>query len=141
MPETINPKGQCLCGKVTISLHDTKPEIGVCHCTMCRNWSGGPFLSLDAGQNISLDGVDSVSSYASSEWAERAFCKHCGTHLYYRLKHNNAHHVLVGLFRENNQLTMDHQIFIDQKPDYYSFSQNTKVSTSAEVMAMFAGEN
>jgi hypothetical protein len=108
---------------------------------MCRNWSGGPFLSLDAGQDVSIKGADSVRSYASSKWAERTFCKHCGTHLYYRLKYNNAHHVLAGLFKADGELTMDHQIFIDQKPDYYDFSQNTKVSTSAEVMAMYAGDD
>jgi hypothetical protein len=138
MKETINPAGQCLCGAVKISLADIKPEIGVCHCTMCRNWAGGPFLSLDAGDKIKIEGVEAVGVYNSSDWAERAFCKHCGTHLFYRLKQNNAHHVLAGLFDVDNRAALDHEIFIDQKPDYYNFAEDTTKLTAAEVMKKFS---
>jgi hypothetical protein len=38
-------------------------------------------------------------------------------------------------------MTMSHQIFIDSKPEYYSFEQKTVCMTGEEVMAQFAGDN
>jgi len=132
--------GQCLCGAVQISLRDIKPEVGACHCRMCRRWGGTSFMSLDAGDRIELNGEDNVTVFNSSDWAERAFCKQCGTNLFYRLKGNNSHHVLTGLFDVDEPLNLDHEIFIDEKPSYYSFAEDSKKMTGAEVMAMFAGD-
>ena len=140
MTDTVSLKGQCLCGSVKIDLKEVKPEIGICHCLMCRQWAGGPFMSLDAGSTVELTGEESVGVYNSSEWAERAFCKSCGTHLYYRLKANNAHHVLVGLFATDEELKLHHQIFVDQKPSYYNFSEQTSMLTAAQVMEMFQAD-
>ena len=49
----------------------------------------------------------------------------------------------AGLFEDEENLVMDHQIFIDEKPEYYKFANETKEMTGAEVMEMFAnaGEN
>lgn len=137
---SMNMNGRCLCGAVQVKLMEVKPEVGVCHCGMCRKWVGGPFMSVDAGRNIEIAGRDSIATFSSSDWAERAFCQHCGTHLYYRLKGNNRHFVLVGLFDVNAWFRLDHQIFIDEKPDYYSFSEETNNMTGEEVMKMFLAE-
>lgn len=137
----LNLQGDCLCGAVKISLPEVSSSLGVCHCSMCRQWGGGPFMSLEAGENIAITGAESVARYASSDWAERAFCKHCGTHLFYRFKGNNGHHVLAGLFGADTPLKLDHQIFIDEKPAYYNFSEQSRNMTGAEVMAMFSGED
>ncbi|MDY6983113.1 MAG: GFA family protein, partial [Pseudomonadota bacterium] len=75
-------KGSCLCGAVTITAPDLS-EIAACHCGMCRRWGGGPFMTLHAGQDVKVEG--DVKTYRSSDWAERAFCGTCGTHLYYHL--------------------------------------------------------
>nr|WHW29604.1 putative GFA family protein [uncultured bacterium] len=96
-------------------------------------------MAIDAGANIEISGGDSVSVFNSSDWAERAFCRQCGTHLYYRLKDDNGHHVLAGLFDKDQPLNFGQQIFIDEKPDWYSFAENTKNLTGAQVMAMFTG--
>ena len=139
-PAKLNLQGSCLCGEVQISLPEVSSSLGVCHCSMCRQWGGGPFMSLEAGENINISGADSVTRFTSSDWAERAFCKHCGTHLFYRFKGNNGHHVLAGLFGTDAPLQLDHQIFIDEKPDYYNFSEESQKLTGEEVMAMFQGE-
>jgi hypothetical protein len=39
---------------------------------------------------------------------------------------------------ENEGLVFDRQIFIDEKPEYYSFANETKNMTGAEVFAQFA---
>lgn len=45
--------------------------------------------------------------------------------------------VPVGLFDIDDNLFLEHQIFTEKKPEYYSFSQKTKNMTGAEVFAEF----
>lgn len=130
-------QGQCLCGAVKVNAASVDTGVGACHCSMCRQWGGGPFLAVDAGSEVELSGNEHIGVFNSSEWAERGFCKECGTHLFYRLKQNQQHIMPIGLFGETEQLVLDHQVFIDEKPEYYCFSQNTKDITGAEVFAMF----
>ena len=65
--------------------------MGTCRCSMCRKWGGGPFFALDGQQAVTISGEEHVRRYGSSEWAERAFCSECGTHLFYRLKQTDQH--------------------------------------------------
>ena len=39
---------------------------------------------------------------------------------------------------QNHEFVFDHQVFIDEKPDYYSFANETKDMTGQELFAMFA---
>ena len=39
-------------------------------------------LAVHCGPQVEFKGADNIAVYASSDWAERAFCKQCGTHLY-----------------------------------------------------------
>ncbi len=137
---TIEAKGSCLCGSVKIEAKTLASSMGACHCSMCRNWSGGPFFAVDGQQAVIIVGEDKVSRYDSSEWAERAFCSACGTHLFYRLKQTDQHMLSAGLFDLDGELEFDHQIFIDEKPSYYCFADKTKNMTGAEVFAAFSGE-
>ena len=132
-----SPKGQCLCGQIKVQLIKIKPEVGVCHCKMCRQWSGAPYMSIEAGQNFEISETDSLVVYDSSEWAQRGFCTQCGTHIFYRLKASNDHYFPVGLFEDSTQLMLDHELFIDRKPSFYNFSEDTKKLSSEDVMAMF----
>ena len=111
---------------------------GACHCGMCRKWGGGPFLAVDCGQEVNISGEENVTTYASSEWAERAFCKHCGSNLYYRVVETGEHYVCAGLLDETDGLVLEGQIFIDEKPAFYDFANETKNMTGAEVFAAFA---
>lgn len=128
----------CLCKGVKIEAIATSLDIGVCHCDMCRQWAGSPFFAIE-GHTVKLTG-DTVNVYDSSDWAERGFCSHCGTHLFYRLKTTNTHYLPVGLFPQQPAMQLSHQIFIESKPNYYSFEQTTICMTGAEVMAQFEGD-
>ena len=78
--------------------------------------------------------------YNSSDWAERGFCKNCGSHLFYRLKDANEHQVPAGLFDNQKSFHFDLQVFTDRKPGFYSFANETKEMTEAEVIEKFAPE-
>ena len=134
--------GKCLCGSVELNIEFPSPEteIAACHCSMCRNWLGGPMLAVDSGVLKGISGESSVTRYQSSEWAERGFCNKCGTSLFYYLKPADQYHFPVGLLGSDLQFKLSHQIFIDEKPHYYSFSNETENMTGAEVFAHFESE-
>jgi hypothetical protein len=129
-------KGHCLCGAVSFTSPEAK-DIGVCHCGFCRRWSGGPMLAVHCGRDVQFHGSDHIGVYASSEWAERAFCKRCGTHLYYKLLPTGEYFVPAGAF-DTNDFQMASQIYIDRKPGYYAFANQTPVLTEQQVIEKYA---
>jgi len=130
--------GSCLCGSVHITANNPSNKVGACHCGMCRKWGGGPFMEIDCGTEVSFDGEENITVYDSSEWAERGFCKNCGSHLFYRLKENKQHMIAVGLFDNQEDLVFENQVFIDKKPSFYSFSNKTKDMTEKDIFEMYA---
>lgn len=140
MESKIERHGTCLCGAVRIVARMKNSSIGACHCTMCQKWGGGPLLAAECETDVEFDGAEHISTFASSEWAERGFCRECGTHLFYRLKEPGYYAVPVGLFDDGDGWTFDAQIFIDQKPPFYSFAEKTKDLTGPEVFAQYSGE-
>ena len=49
-------KGKCLCGSVELEVEYVSNELGACHCSMCRNWSGGPMLVIDCADSVKISG-------------------------------------------------------------------------------------
>lgn len=138
MTELANLHGTCLCGKVEVHLDQVKPHVGACHCPMCLQWCGGPGFAIDVDDNIRFTGEDAIKVYKSSAWAERGFCNTCGSNIFYRLQNGSKYFVYAGLFKDDPSLILDHQIYIDFKPAYYNFAEQTPKLTGAEVEAMFA---
>ncbi|MDA8791814.1 GFA family protein [Bacteriovoracaceae bacterium] len=130
-------KGTCLCGKITLTTKSLSKNLGACHCGMCRKWSAGPFLTTDCGQDITIEGEENIVYFNSSDWAERAFCKNCGSNLFYRLKQNKNYFVSAELFNDIDY-TFHHQVFIDKKPSYYEFSNETKNMTEEDIFKQFS---
>ncbi|MDJ0712193.1 MAG: GFA family protein, partial [Woeseiaceae bacterium] len=123
--DTRTMNGHCLCGAVRVTAREIGNKVGACHCTMCRRWAGGPFMEVDCGTDIEFADEDNIAVFNSSDWAERGFCRTCGTHLFYRLKGTGQHMVPVGLFENDAGLVFDTQVFIDEKPAYYEFANQT----------------
>ncbi|MEM9585238.1 MAG: GFA family protein [Pseudomonadota bacterium] len=135
--------GQCLCGKISYKIERPKSKLGACHCTMCRRWSGGVFIGLQvAPDDIEFEGAEHLASFASSDWAERAFCTTCGANMYYRVTapgpYHGVYHVGSGTLDEHGDLKLVEELFIDIKPQGYSFAEKTHAMTNAEVAALFA---
>jgi len=141
MSELIQATGKCLCGKVEITANTLNTNVGACHCSMCQKWGSGPLMAVDGQQDLTVKGEENISAYDSSDWAQRAFCKHCGTHLFYRLKQTGQTIFSTGLFDSVTEFNFDHQIFIEEKPAWYDFANDTHNMTGAEVFAAFNGEN
>ena len=138
MSDTIKGSGSCLCGATHITVKNISKNVGVCHCSMCRKWGGGPLMAVDCGTEVSFEGEENISVFDSSEWAERGFCNQCGTHLFYRLKGSKQYMMPVGLFNNDELFVLKNQIFIDEKPSFYCFANKTNDMTGAEVFAQYA---
>ena len=137
MSDVIERLGKCLCGAVRIAARNAGNSVGACHCNMCRRWSGGPLLAIDCGTDVSVEGAENVLVYDSSAWAERGFCRKCGSHLFYRIKENGQHIIPVGIFGSDENLVFNSQVFIDEKPSFYSFSNKTHDMTGVEILAKY----
>ncbi|WP_291173699.1 GFA family protein [Hyphomicrobium sp.] len=130
--------GQCLCGAVKFTVDVPKRDVDVCHCSMCRRWSAGPYIGLPYDGVLALEGADNVGVYNSSEWAERGFCKVCGSSLYYHLLGSDHYSLSAGALDDQSGLQLTAQIFIDEKPAYYDFANDTPKLTGEEVFAAHA---
>jgi hypothetical protein len=130
--------GGCLCGAVRFTAVPAKHEFGVCHCSMCRKWAAGPFFNMECAGTVTITDASNLGIYKSSEWAERGFCKRCGSVLFYRLVAQDYYAVSAEAFDDRKDFAFASQIFIDEKPPYYEFANKTHNMTGAEVFAAFA---
>lgn len=126
-------KAQCLCKAVTLDVADNQ-EIHACHCGFCRKWGGSAGFTTQV-QGIKTDDADNISTYQSSAWAERAFCKTCGSHLYFRHLETDNYYVSAGLF-DGVAFKLASQIFVDKKACYYELANDTPKLTESEFLAM-----
>ncbi len=138
--------GACLCGAVSYEITSEVKETGACHCAMCRKWSGGVYLAVAVPKDgMKITGEDQIGIYISSPWAERAFCKTCGSSLFYRVTAEGPMqgemHVGFGTLSDVSNIPFTGELYIDLKPEAYSFAgEGRHQMTDAEVTAMFAGE-
>lgn len=126
--------GQCLCGAVRYSAEWVRDEVSACHCGQCRRWAGGPFMPV-ATKGVRFEGEENLGRYRSSDWAERGFCKLCGSSLFYRRLDSDAYMMTAGSLDDQSGLSFTRQVFVDEKPDWYDFAQETKTSTAADFFA------
>lgn len=132
--------GRCLCGAVRFTAEPTKPETHVCHCEMCRRWTGSALLAVSIPPDaIRFEGAENIRTFASSEWAERAWCGVCGSTLYYRLAVEGfgprTYEMSLGLFEDPGAFPLAKEIFIDRKPANYAFAGDRPRLTEAEHLA------
>lgn len=126
--------GHCLCGAVTYTAEDVHTDIHSCHCGMCRRWTGGPAFAASVGR-VSFHGEQNISRYDSSEWAERGFCRSCGSNLFYRLKETDQYIIWLGTFDDLTHFKLADEIFIDEKPDVYDLAGDHPRLTGEEYIA------
>lgn len=98
-------------------------------------------MEIDCGSEVAIDGPENVTVFDSSDWAERGFCSKCGSHLFYRIKATGQHMIPVGLFEDDENFVFESQVFIDEKPSFYRFANETKNLTKAEIFAMYGSSD
>ncbi len=136
--------GHCLCGAVHFTIEPLNPEVGACHCKMCQRWAGSALLAMETpAEAISFSGEGHIKRFQSSDWAERAWCAECGSNLWYRVTtpSDTPHpfEIPIGLLDDTAGLTMTREIYVDEKADVVDFNGDRETLTTAECLALYAG--
>jgi hypothetical protein len=103
---------------------------------MCQRLSGGIYLTT-AARGLSFDGEEHISIYRGSDWAERGFCKKCGSHLFYRYLNSDEHDMCIGTFDDQSDFVLAGEIFIDRKPGGYALAGEHSRLTEAETLEKY----
>ena len=130
----MSANGGCLCGAVRFEAEDVSSELHACHCGMCRRWSGGPGLAVQAG-SVAFTGEEHIGRFDSSDWAERGFCMRCGTNLFYRLKEPDQYVLWLGTLDDQTPFALTGEIYVDEKPASYEIAGDHPRLTGEEFLA------
>ncbi|MGE0119617.1 MAG: GFA family protein [Dongiaceae bacterium] len=77
-------RGTCFCGAVAIEVTGVPLEMGYCHCSSCRSYSGGPVnaFTLWKPENVRVTkGAELLGRFMKTAMSERRFCTTCGGHV------------------------------------------------------------
>ena len=138
----MNKSGGCLCGAVRFEAANVPDTFGICHCEMCRRWTGSALLEVSVKtEDLTWHGQEHIATRAGSNWAERAWCRECGTNLYFRQTKEGewfgSTDLPIGLFDDPDGFTLTHEIFVDHKPDSFAYAADGhKQLTRADVLAL-----
>lgn len=129
----------CLCGACKMTVQTgPNPEAGACHCSKCRKWSGGIFLSVECEAPVVFCDGAPIGVYGSSPWGERVFCKECGSSLVWRSLDGAYSAVSLQCFDDPESFPVTTEIFTDCKPANYALAGPLRGMTEAQFMAQFA---
>lgn len=127
--------GQCLCGEVRFDVEIAKPEIHCCHCSLCRRWGGGPAFAVELSGSPRFGNKSALCVYRSSDWAERLFCRTCGTSILWRSADGAFQVLPVALLEYPPELELTTEIFIDDKPAFYTLAGTRTCLTGEQTIA------
>lgn len=112
-------RGRCLCGAVRFVARQVPATYSLCHCQMCRRWTGSTFAEVSVPTDqITWEGAAHIAIRASSDYSERAWCRVCGSSLYFRHTAQDRWFgdtdIALGLFGDPALFTLSHEIFTDE---------------------------
>ncbi|WP_245479510.1 GFA family protein [Hansschlegelia zhihuaiae] len=107
--------------------------MSACHCTMCRRWTSGMFMSLAVKpESLKLEDESTFGMFASSAEAERGFCKTCGSPLFWRALDGSSADVSAQAIDDPSRFPFELEIYMDEKPANYGFAGQRRRLTGAE---------
>ena len=103
-----NPKsitGGCLCSSVryeaTISpKHDLDDSVGTCQCVNCRKSTGSLFFHFHQfhAEDVVFTSQEGLKTYQATPGKNRAFCRECGSFLFFKSEGSKFISLAVGCF-------------------------------------------
>ncbi len=123
-------RGGCLCGAVRYQVSGPLRPSVACHCEQCRRTSGH-YVSATAcrQRDLTFDEDRGLAWYRSSDFAERGFCRECGSSLFYRRTNVTPEEqrisIMSGTLDTPTGLSTAGHIFCAAKSDYYEIADDT----------------
>ena len=130
-------RGRCLCSAVEFEVDVPERTYSICHCGLCRRWSGGPLMSVHCpAPKTEWLNDEGLTWYQGTPWAQRGFCSNCGSSLFWRLAQEPEGMLIVSVdaLEGAGDFTLDRHIYSDARPDRYDFADDCPRVTEAELM-------
>lgn len=117
-------EGGCACGAIRFETGAAPMMTGACHCTDCQKLTGGGpnYVALMPRGTIRITRGEPCLFHRqadSGDTVERAFCAHCGTHLWGMPAHAPFMTVKVGAFDSSAGLGPRMHIYTASAPDWH----------------------
>ena len=118
--------GGCLCGAVRYEVRGALRPIIMCHCTQCRRMTGH-FMAATAARHADFRMVTDggLKWFAASQEAQRGFCAHCGSTLFWQGVGRDYLSIAAGTLDDSSGLEVAGHIFVADKGSYYEISDGT----------------
>jgi len=115
--------GSCLCGTVTFELDSLDRDVVYCHCIQCRKQTGHVVAATRTkDEHLNVKGENNLTWYPASEQAKRAFCKHCGSLLFWKRNNSDKTSIMAGSLDAPTKLSSACHIYTEFKGDYYEIA-------------------
>ena len=114
--------GQCNCGVVAFEITADLLGVFVCHCSICRRWTGSNGIPVVVIKNENFRwtrGEEEISTWKKPghDWMS-SFCRKCGSSLPVANDESSVA-VPAGLLSEGGErLKVLHHIWVDSKADW-----------------------
>jgi hypothetical protein len=108
--------GGCQCGAVRYRLMAEPTGVNVCHCRMCQKAGGAPFMTFGGVRTSDFVVTrGAISTFRSSDIAERGFCAQCGTPLTYQGLGSKHVSVTLGSLDDPNAAEPTMQLGVESR--------------------------
>lgn len=125
--------GSCLCGTVHFKIKELNRDVVVCHCKQCRKQTGHLVAATRVDDSdLVLHGDEHLTWFGASDDAKRAFCKHCGSVLFWKRNGSDKTSVMAGSLEEPTGLQTICHIYTDFKGDYYEITDGLPQHESSD---------
>jgi hypothetical protein len=112
--------GSCNCKGVRFRTRGPLRELSACHCTQCRKQTGLHYVATNVTlDRITIEGADEITWYNASTFAQRGFCRICGSALFWRRNGADNISIVAGAFDTPTNLRIAYHIYCADKADFY----------------------
>jgi hypothetical protein len=77
-------RGTCFCGAVAFKASGLPEEMGYCHCSSCRDYSGAPVTAFTLWKDEDVkvtQGAELLGRFNKVGTSDRRYCTRCGGHV------------------------------------------------------------
>jgi len=119
--------GRCLCNAVRFRVGGPLREVVACHCVECRRQTGHFVAATNVEDaHLHVEGGDNLTWYRASDFAERGFCRTCGSLLFWKRDGEARTSIMAGAFDLPSGLRLTQHIFCEEKGDYYEIEDGLR---------------
>ncbi len=112
-------QGQCNCGAVAFEVSGDLHDVIVCHCSICRRYTGANGIAVLLVPNADfhwLHGEDQITTWDKPRAAWQAhFCRNCGSAVPGHNTDGTTYIPAGAIAQDGEELRVAHHVFVDSR--------------------------